>query len=122
MKAAPACAKDGKIASADQVLQEWFGSELPVDSKTTKKNEAAWERNYRLKWFATANRRAQVDRAITTRFRATLLEAERRGVGMLDGTPGWSRANPRHLVALIVVLDQFSRHIYRGVRVYVVLV
>ena len=113
-KAATAAATSGSVASAERVLEEWFGK-LPV-GLPAKGEETAWERNYRLKWFATANRRTQVDAAITRQFGATLAEAEKRGLGMLDATPGWSRANPRHLVAFIVVLDQFSRHIYRVVR------
>ena len=101
------------IASAEQVLEEWFGK-LPV-GLPVKGEEMAWERNYRLKWFATAKRLSEFDQYIAKRFGATLTQAENQGLSMLHDTPGWSRTNPRHLVAFIVVLDQFSRHIYRTV-------
>ena len=117
VKAASASTNGGDVtvtvASAEQVLEEWFGK-MPV-GMPGKDDEMAWERNYRLKWFATASRLSQVDQEIAKRFGATLTQAEKQGLSMLDGTPGWSRSNPRHLVAFIVVLDQFSRHIYRKV-------
>ena len=49
----------------------------------------------------------RVDDAITHRFGATLSSAER---GDLDA---WAETSPSHAVALVVTLDQFSRHVYR---------
>ena len=49
----------------------------------------------------------RVDVAISNRFGATLAAAER---GDLDA---WADASPSHAVALVVTLDQFSRHVYR---------
>ena len=49
----------------------------------------------------------RVDDAITHRFGATLSSAEH---GDLDA---WAETSPSHAVALVVTLDQFSRHVYR---------
>ena len=81
--------------AARAVLQFWFGGDT--------------RQQYTSLWFAphhSAQQRA-ADATITERFGATLAAAER---GELEG---W-RSSGAGLVALIVVLDQFTRHVYRG--------
>eukprot|EP00752_Nemacystus_decipiens_P010432 g9296.t2 len=78
----------------DRVLSLWF------DGSTTE--------NHRTKWFAQGDAIARVDETIRKNFRDLVLQAE---AGAL--TASWSR-RPRSLVALILVLDQFSRHMFRG--------
>ena len=71
----------------------------------------ASQENYKRKWFPAGDRTGEmqkrVDDAISNRFGATLAAAER---GDLDV---WADASPSHAVALVVTLDQFSRHVYR---------
>lgn len=73
-------------ASADEVLDFWFADENAV------------------RWFV---RDAAFDRTIAGRFGATLEAAE---AGALED---WTRT-PRGWLALLIVLDQFSRNIHRG--------
>ncbi len=79
------------------VLHFWFGG-----------NPAA---NYREKWFPKDGSEQQriTDHAIRDRFVKVLQAAER-------GELSWWEDEPRTLLALIIVLDQFSRHIYRQKR------
>lgn len=70
----------------DEVLDFWFRELTPQD------------------WFEAAER---LDPLVTERFRELHAEASR---GALDG---WAET-PRGRLALILVLDQFSRHIHRG--------
>lgn len=74
------------IASAQDVLAFWFADENAV------------------RWFV---RDAEFDRTIRTRFAATLEEA---AAGALDA---WV-LTPHGWLALLIVLDQFSRNIHRG--------
>jgi uncharacterized protein (DUF924 family) len=83
------------IASIEQVLEFWF-----ADTGTGRK---AIERRLRV-WFGGG---AEFDRSCADRFSATLAAAAE---GRLDD---W-QTSPRGSLALIVVLDQFSRNIYRG--------
>ena len=84
-------------AAPKDVLAFWFGGDL--------------DENYRTKWFpssdGTGSRQKAADERIAATFGATLRDAER---GALDS---WAETSPEHAVALIVVLDQFSRHVYR---------
>jgi uncharacterized protein (DUF924 family) len=84
-------------AAPEDVLAFWFGGDL--------------DENYRTKWFPSADgdgsRQKAADERIAARFGATLRDAER---GALDA---WGETSPEHAVALVVVLDQFSRHVYR---------
>ena len=84
-------------AAPADVLAFWFGGDL--------------DENYRTKWFPSSDgdgsRQRAADERIAATFGATLRDAER---GALDA---WAEASPEHAVALVVVLDQFSRHIYR---------
>ena len=84
-------------AAPEDVLAFWFGGDL--------------DENYRTKWFPSSDgdgsRRKAADERIAATFGATLRDAER---GALDA---WAEASPERAVALIVVLDQFSRHVYR---------
>jgi uncharacterized protein (DUF924 family) len=78
------------------VLDYWFAGDL--------------ETAYETKWFVQAGSAAQLalDADIRTRFGELLASAER---GELDGA--WSRT-PQAALALIVLLDQLSRHVHRG--------
>jgi uncharacterized protein (DUF924 family) len=67
---------------------------------TTADNQAAWQR-----WFFSSS--PELDRAISERFGALLERAKR---GELDA---W-KASPRGTLALIILIDQFSRNVYRG--------
>jgi uncharacterized protein (DUF924 family) len=81
-------------ASYDEVLAFWFPDGLARDAATLVR-QAEW-------WF-----RGGADEAIVRGFSRVLELAER---GELDD---WS-ARPRSRLALIIVLDQFSRSVYRG--------
>ena len=91
---------DSQPASAAAVLSYWFAADGGSDASV----------NYRTKWFAsrTGGRQAAVDAQIRAEFGATLRCAE---AGELEG---W-RSTARGALALVVVLDQFSRHVYRDV-------
>ena len=80
--------------SPEEVLRFWFPALAPDDP-------AAMPRQ--LKWWF----RGGADADINRRFQPLL---ERAASGMLDG---WAD-NPRSRLALIIVLDQFSRTIHRG--------
>ncbi|MGB3712094.1 MAG: DUF924 family protein [Erythrobacter sp.] len=71
---------------AERVLRFWFLELTPGD------------------WFGGSN---SLDRIVTERFGDTLAAAE---AGRLDG---WAQT-PRGLLALVIVLDQFSRHVHSG--------
>ena len=79
---------------AHSVLDFWFGGDLKT--------------NYKTKWFPTGSIDIQknADEIVSERFSNLLDEALRHG---LDS---WKK-HPKSTVALIIVLDQFSRHIYR---------
>ena len=94
--------------AAAVILEFWF----PNRAQTL---EAA----YKKKWFVTEEGVATVDEQIKERFGALLAQVESM---MSDSAPDqqtvldvyevWLRA-PTSTVALVVLLDQFSRHIYR---------
>lgn len=84
------------MSDIDAILEFW----LEPKPTTPSENEAAWQR-----WFFKTS--PELDRDITERFGA-LLERARRGE--LDD---W-KASPRGRLALIVLIDQFSRNIHRG--------
>src|ERR687897_1582042 len=82
----------------DEVLSYWFPEEdLWSGDRETFGRWMRW-------WFAGG---PEVDREITERFGALLEQARS---GELDH---WAQT-PRGRLALIVVLDQFSRNVYRG--------
>lgn len=83
------------MATPDEVLRFWLGGDA--------------RESLRAKWFAPegSERQRLVDRQVVTKFGALLARAERRE---LDD---W-RLAPASLVALILVLDQFSRHVHRS--------
>ncbi|CAN0108696.1 unnamed protein product, partial [Ectocarpus fasciculatus] len=84
----------GESEEAAAVLSYWF------DGDTSQ--------NYKYKWFPSSNRDIQekADRDVTDRFSACLQLALNDGLGYWgDGA--------RATIAKIIVLDQFSRHIYR---------
>jgi uncharacterized protein (DUF924 family) len=86
-----------KSGEAEEVLSFWFPEDLvDADLETLRRHGK--------RWMAGG---PEVDREITERFGALL---ERARGGELDH---WADT-PRGRLALIIVLDQFSRNIYRG--------
>lgn len=69
------------------------------------------QENYKRKWFPAGDKdgsaQRAADEAVSARFAPTLAAAES---GALDA---WSDASPESAVALVLVLDQFSRHVHR---------
>ena len=84
------------MTDIDQVLDFWFGACGP---------DGALDRVKQRMWFSDGH---QHDAVIRKRFGKLHRRAAR---GELDAE--WA-ATPRGRIALIVVLDQFSRHIHRG--------
>ena len=82
------------LFSPSQVLNFWFGGDQRI--------------NFKDKWFPRPGSRQQelADAEITSGFKDLLLAAE---CGHLVS---WEE-RPSNLLALILILDQFSRHIYR---------
>lgn len=80
----------------DAILAFW----LEPKPTTLEENDAAWQR-----WFFKTS--PELDRIIEERF-GPLIERARRGE--LDG---W-KTSPRGRLALILLIDQFSRNAYRG--------
>jgi uncharacterized protein (DUF924 family) len=82
------------ICSPSQVLNYWFGGDQRI--------------NFKDKWFPRPGSKQQghVDAEITSIFKDLVVAAEN---GHLIS---WEE-KPDHLLALILTLDQFSRHIYR---------
>src|SRR5215203_3464610 len=90
--------KEIVVSSPEEVLSYWFPEEDIFDAdQETFGRQMQW-------WFQGG---PEVDREITERF-AEVLEQARRGE--LDH---WAET-PRGRLSLIVVLDQFSRNVYRG--------
>lgn len=79
---------------SEEVLRFWFPSRLSGDKAATLR-QVEW-------WF-----RGGADSAILERFTSLLERAVRGDLG------SWSNT-PRSRLALIIILDQFSRTIYRG--------
>lgn len=84
------------MSEIDDVLQFWFGASGTDGSLDPAKQKM---------WFGDGRK---YDAEIRDRFGAL---HERAARGELDAE--WS-ATPRGTIALVVVLDQFSRHIHRG--------
>jgi uncharacterized protein (DUF924 family) len=87
----------GETSEAEEVLSYWFPEDLAdADMETMRRHGK--------RWMAGG---PEVDREITERFGELV---ERARGGELDH---WADT-PRGRLALIIVLDQFSRNIYRG--------
>ncbi|MDA0323833.1 MAG: DUF924 domain-containing protein [Verrucomicrobia bacterium] len=85
------------MVTPDKILSYWFG-ELADDAECAAQMAALW-------W----QKGEKTDCDIAARFGESL------EIAMQGGLDDWSR-DPRSLVALIILLDQFSRNIYRGTR------
>ena len=83
------------ISQAEEVLAFWFGEQ---------RNDAAWLAERNALWFGG---KPETDASIRERF-ASLTQAAREG--KLDA---WAQ-EPRGLLALVILLDQFSRSLFRG--------
>ena len=86
------CTKKMEVTS-ERINEYWFGGDFRL--------------NFQQKWFPTEQVQRETDKYILDNFTGILKSAE-------DGELNSWREEPRSLVALIVVLDQFSRHIYRN--------
>ena len=85
------------MGSPEEVLSYWFPEGIDdADPEALRRQGQRW-----------MGAVPEVDREITERFGGVLEQARR---GELDH---WAET-PRGRLALIVVLDQFSRHVYRG--------
>ena len=85
------------MISPEEVLSYWFPEGIDAADPETRRRQLE-------RWMGAS---AEVDGEVTERF-GDVLERARRGE--LDH---WAQT-PRGRLALIVVLDQFSRHVYRG--------
>jgi uncharacterized protein (DUF924 family) len=88
--------KGNIVSDPEEILSYWFPPGYDADAETLRQQTMRWFRGG-----------PEVDEEITGRF-APVLERARRGE--LDS---WADA-PRGRLALIIVLDQFSRSVYRG--------
>jgi uncharacterized protein (DUF924 family) len=86
--------EESRTEDFEEVLHFWFPDEEPIDHDTMQR---------RMEWWFGGG----TDATIAERFAPLLDQAAR---GRLDH---WSRG-PRSRLALIIVLDQFSRSLYRG--------
>ena len=84
------------IVDPEEILSYWFPPGYDADPQTFRQQV--------LRWFQGG---PEVDREITKLF-APLLEQARRG------ELNWWADTPRGRLALIIVLDQFSRNVYAG--------
>jgi uncharacterized protein (DUF924 family) len=87
----------GDVSDPEEVLSYWFPKDINDADLQTLQRQGK-------RWMAGG---PEVDREITERFGEVLEQAHR---GELDH---WADT-PRGRLALIIVLDQFSRNIYRG--------
>lgn len=88
---------DRKVVSPEDILSYWFPEGIDnADPETRRRQGERWMHGG-----------PEVDREITERFGEVLEQARR---GKLDH---WAQTL-RGRLALIIVLDQFSRHVYRG--------
>ena len=85
------------MSSPEEVLSYWFPEGINEADPQTRRRQAE-------RWMAGG---PEVDREITERFGETLEQARR------GGLDHWAET-ARGRLALIVVLDQFSRNVYRG--------
>jgi len=87
------------IATPGEVLSFWFQGDLDF--------------NYKTKWFPSGDKdgvgQKAADKEITKRFASTLEAA-------VSGTLSvpWQENSPETTLALVLVLDQFSRHVWRN--------
>lgn len=94
----------------DAILNYWFGTLSDVDPQnpslpiaTSDPNEALSSEYYKM-WFS---KRDDIDQYIKSNFEEDLKRA-------LEGKLKSWEDTPRGMLALIILLDQFSRNIYRG--------
>jgi uncharacterized protein (DUF924 family) len=92
--AAPDDNSTAQQCAADAILAFWFSGDAAE--------------NHRTKWFATGATRDRLDEQLCAQYSSLLADAE-------DGAlmEQWHH-QPQSCLALIILLDQFSRHIYRG--------
>lgn len=85
-----------KYSTYEDVFNYWFGGDIKV--------------NYKTKWFPTGNiqLQEQADLDITNKFGDLFYKAVSNDVEILQ----WKNET-RSCIAYVILLDQFSRHIYR---------
>lgn len=86
---------NGQVAEADAVLRFWFADAAFEPAKARE----------RMSFWFTPNRKT--DTAISTRF------ADLIGLALADSLTHWG-TSPRTALALVLVLDQFPRNVWRG--------
>eukprot|EP01084_Bolivina_argentea_P064641 117867_1 len=86
----------------NEILEFWFGS-----------NGDDWTENLRNKWFVSSNSKQQfeLDDYIKNKYNSLLNSLLNNKNNLLQK---WKRINSHSCLAAIIVLDQFSRHIYRN--------
>mmetsp|Transcript_15337 Transcript_15337/g.24985 ORF Transcript_15337/g.24985 Transcript_15337/m.24985 type:complete len:699 (+) Transcript_15337:1112-3208(+) len=83
------------------LLEFWFG----------KRGADLADRRKSLWFVSDADKLAEIDRVVKERFGLLLLQGEN---GELDEQWGGTGATARQVLALVLLLDQVSRHVYRG--------
>lgn len=91
-------------AAAEQVLSFWFGNSTARD--LTQRRRELW-------FVADASKRKQVD-ADVEKALGPLLQQAREPSSELVKAWSSSNASAREMLSLVIVLDQVSRHLYRG--------
>jgi uncharacterized protein (DUF924 family) len=84
------------MSSPEQILTYWFPVGYDTDAESLRQQSGRWFRGA-----------PEIDRQISDRFSHVLEQASR---GELDA---WAETPPGRL-ALIIILDQFSRSVYKG--------
>eukprot|EP01134_Creolimax_fragrantissima_P006566 CFRG6566T1 len=87
---------ESRVASVAAVLSFWYDEGI--------------ETSFKRKWFVTDGRQQEVDEYIQTHFKATVEAAEKNRLTEDE----WFPLSPKNILARILILDQFSRHLYRG--------
>ncbi len=83
------------MIDSDKVLEFWFGDSIHSTDKFTRRLET---------WFMAAD---EFDEEIQNRFEPCIERAVQR-------SKECSSSDPREILALIILLDQFPRNVYRG--------
>ena len=83
------------MIDSDEVLDFWFGDSIHSTDEFTRRLEI---------WFTAAD---EFDEEIKNRFEPCIEQAVQRSKECL-------RSDPREMLTLIILLDQFPRNIYRG--------
>lgn len=92
--------------TAAEILDYWFSS---LDDAATLDREAEPFRTCYARWYA---KRPEIDDEIRARFEPALRAVTRDGAGWERRVDAW-RSVPKGLLALVILLDQLPRNMYR---------